>query len=141
MNIFEVKIEWFYDNDNEKTKLNWLCYEFACDFYDAIMKSNKLFRFVKKHSKKDIAKFCEYFSKSIKDNIESKRMTLSEITADCEKHISEYYHRNSETENGYFADAAAEAWEHLMEMCETCSEKCISDPNGYSKYFSRYGGF
>ena len=138
MNTFEVKMEWFYENDDEKIKINWLCYEYACDIYDFIKGNNRLAFFIKKHSNKDIAKFCEYFSKNIKDNISNDLIDLSAITSFCEKHIADYYPRNIQMINEYLFDAAKQAWNNIKTNCQSCPEKCIEDRNSRSIYFDRY---
>ena len=140
MNTFEVKMEWFYKDDTEKTKMNWFCYEYACDLYDFIRASNRLVFFVKKRSKKEIAKFCEHFSKRIKENISDKLLDLSDIASVCEKHISEYFPRNIQMENEFILDAAIQAFSHTKSACSTCSEKCFENPDAHSRYFDRYSG-
>ncbi len=138
-----IKAEWFYDNEQEQTKINWFCFEYALEFYTFIMASESLGEYRKKNSPEQIAAFCTYFAKRMKKSLYDKLARLTSAVIIDEEYIADYYPQNPQRENLIFIDVAGKAWDHLLSVCETCPVRCISEREQRSQFFDRYekGGY
>jgi len=134
-----VKPEWFSMPYDDKTKMSWFHYDYACRLYTWIEDSqNKTVRrWGKRHSKEQIAEFCAYFSKrmqpSMYDMVEGHSTVLS-----CKVgYVRDYCHSNSRRENSELTELAQQAMSELLDDCNDCSDQCLSEPGAYCDHFDR----
>jgi len=132
-----VKPEWFSMPYDDKTKMSWLHYEYACRLYTWIEDSqNKIVRrWGKRHSKEQIAEFCAYFSKrmqpSMYDIVEGNSTVLS-----CKVgYVRDYCHSNGSRENSELTELAQQAMSELLDDCNDCPDQCLSEPGAYCDHF------
>lgn len=75
-----IKMEWFYEIYDYKTKLNQFLYEFALEYYDHIKDNEKLAVYRKQYSSQDIAVYCTYYARRLKESalkaVKGQRKTL-----------------------------------------------------------------
>jgi effector-binding domain-containing protein len=121
-----IKAEYFYENDDEKIKLNWFCYEYAFFLYNEIRESIKLTKFKKQKNQEQIVKFCVYFSKEMKKSIFERLGKLTNATVIYEKYVESYFPENNKAINMFILEVAARAWDTLLAGCEICPTQCIS---------------
>jgi|DewCreStandDraft_4_1066084.scaffolds.fasta_scaffold19086_3 uncharacterized Fe-S radical SAM superfamily protein PflX len=138
-----IKASWFYMFESEKTKFNWFCYEYACTLYDHIRKSGRLKKWRSERSDLQIAEFCAYFAKRMKQSVLDKLAERTDATTADEEYIADYCHENTHSQNMAIMDVAGEAWDELLSSCETCPNRCISERHARSKFFDRMerGGY
>ena len=136
-----IKASWFYWDDSEKTKFNWFLYEYACTLYDHIRRSKNetLNRWRAKHSNKQVAEFCAYFSKRMRQSVLDSIARHAKETIGDEEYICDYCHTNTLDENGAILETAVSAWSELLEICVICPERCITERDNRSMFFDRTG--
>jgi hypothetical protein len=134
-----VKPEWFSMPYDDKTKMSWFHYEYACQLYNQIKDSrNKTVRrWDKRHSKEQIAEFCAYFSKRMQpcmyDIVEERSTVLS-----CKVgYVRDYCHCNSRQENSELTELAQQAISELLDDCNDCPDQCLMEPGMYCEHFDR----
>jgi hypothetical protein len=137
MQIDPIKAGYFYNTEDEKTKLNWFCYEYAFFLYKNIMDAKKLARYRKKNNHEQIVSFCVYFSKEMKHSIHEKLGGLVEHTTFYEEYVEKYYPNNTSRENYFILNIAAKAWDELLSNCVNCPARCISEMNKKSILFDQ----
>jgi len=140
-----VKASWFYTLKNEKIKFNWFCFEFACKYYEHLIKTNnkKLKKWLSKRSGLQVAEYCAYFSKRMKLSVINRLAGITEETIADEEYISDYCHTNKHSENTALIEVAEEAWDELTEVCVTCPTRCVSERYAWCEFFDRMerGGY
>ena len=129
MSIDPIKAKYFYENENEKTKLNWFCYEYAYVLYKNIMEAKILKKYRKKNKNEQIVKFCVYFSKETKRSIHEKIGGIVENTTFYEEYVKNYYPNNTNKENYLLLNVATKAWDEMLSNCVNCPTRCISEMN------------
>jgi len=134
-----IKSTWFYIHESEKTKLNWFLYEFACTLYVHMSssKNSVLQRWKSKRSNKQLAEFCAYFSKRMKQSIYDRLDGLTVATVGKEDYIFDLCHTNTAAENGAILDVVESSWDELLAICEICPARCISERDEYCTLFDR----
>jgi len=141
-----IKASWFYTSEDEKTKMNWFLYEYACKLYDHIGESRK--KTVKgwKAQRGDgqIAEFCAYFAKRMRQNIFSEPVDNPEediTTAD--EFIRDYCHCNTRRETEALVGIGEAAWLELIRTCFVCPVRCLSEMSERCEFFDRMerGGY
>ncbi len=133
-----IKAEWFYTDESEQTKINWFCFEYALEFYTFIIKSQALRKYCKRNSNDEIAAFCAYFAKRMKKSVYDQLGPITPVTIIDEEYIADYYPKNTQRQNMVFIDAAGEAWDNLLSICEACPSRCISEREKRSEFFDSY---
>lgn len=138
-----IEAQWFYKGKEEKTKINWFCFEYALEFYTHVMNSKVLRRYRAKNSSDQIAAFCAYFAKRMKKSLYDRLARLTDAVIIDEEYIADYYPKNTQSQNKVFIEVAGQAWDELLSVCETCPVRCISERNQKSEFFDRYekGGY
>ncbi|HOJ12713.1 MAG TPA: hypothetical protein PK733_19280 [Clostridiales bacterium] len=132
-----IKAKWFYMFASEKIKFNWFCYEYACMLYDHIRKSERLKKWKSERSDLQVAEFCAYFAKRMKQAVLDKLNGLTDATTADEEYIADYCHENTHKQNLIIMDIAGEAWDELLSSCEVCPNRCISERYARSEFFDR----
>ena len=134
-----VQATWFYMDAGEKIKFNWFLYEYACDLYEGIKRSRKnaLRKWKSQRSEIQIAEFCAYFSKRMRQSVTDKLAGLTEETEADEEFICDYCHTNTHSENVAILEVAGKVWEELLDVCVACPNRCVSERYRYSEFFDR----
>jgi len=124
-----VKATSFYQDDGDKIKLNWFCYEYANNLYLSIKRSKDLAQYVKKHTEGDIAAFCLYFAKRVKKSIHERLIGETEGVSFHTGYVFEFYPNISEKQIVALCQAGMDAWEDQLRACTNCPNRCLT--NGY----------
>jgi len=95
MTLDNVKAKNFYQDDGDKTLLNWCLYEYANILYTKIKESHDLANYRKNRCGNEIETFCVYFSKNT--------------------------HRQTQR----LLDAALSAWNEHVSICSNCPNQCL----------------
>ena len=117
----------FYNDDGDKIKLNWFLYEYANLLYMKIAASPKLARYRKLYSEDQIAAFCVYFSKRLRNSIHNKQTGRSDSVVFDGKYVYEFHPKNSFAQTQLLVDIALSAWEDQLRNCAGCSHQCLID--------------
>ena len=132
-----VKPEWFSMPYDEKIKMSWFHYEYACQLYRQIVNSRKkiILQWSKRHSDEQIARFCAYYSKRMQpcmyEIVEGRSTALS-----CQVgYVRDYCHSNSKQENSDLTGLAQQAMSELLDDCNDCPDQCLSEPGAYCGHF------
>jgi hypothetical protein len=140
-----VQASWFYIDESEKVKMNWFLFEYACELFVKIKGSRKkaLTKWKAQRSEEQIAEFCAYFSKRMRQSIVDRLAGKTEETVADEEYICDYCHTNTRQENDAILEAAEKAWDELLEVCGVCPSRCISERHMRSELFDRMerGGY
>jgi len=134
-----IRTTWFYIDDDEKTKLNWLVYEYACELYGVIKKSRKksLKAWIAERSDEQIAEYSAYYAKrmrrSLIDLLEGRSRTLDALGA----YVTDYVHSTTYEASGQLTDLGGEAWGQLMFSCAICPQRCMQEAHKLSEFFDR----
>ncbi|MDR1972395.1 MAG: hypothetical protein LBQ46_10805 [Treponema sp.] len=138
LEIDPIKAKYFYDNEEEKIKINWFCYEYAFILYSHLKNSDKLKKYRKNNTQEQITNFCVYFSKEMKKSIYEKLGGLVEATTFYEKYVEQFYPDNTSRENLTLLNTAAQAWDELLGSCVVCPNRCISEMNRKCSLFDEF---
>ena len=124
---------------DDKTKMSWFHYEYACQLYNQITNSQKksVRRWIKQYSQEQIAEFCAYYSKRMQpcmyEIVEGRSTELS-----CKVgYVRDYCHGNTRQENSELTELAQQAMSELLDDCNECPNLCLSEPGTYCEFFDR----
>ena len=135
LGISMIKPTSFYSSENEKTKLNWFCYELSMGIYDEI-KENFGKRLKKyKIDNEALAEFSIYISKKMKDIILQKLSDRIENVYFSYEMVESYFPNLSDRQVNKMLDAISKAWDELLSICEICPTRCISEKDAYCTMF------
>jgi len=129
MSIDKVGACNFYKDKGDKTKQNWFLYEYSNMLYSKIEESRALAAYRKKRGEEDIAAFCVYFSKRMRQSIanaDAGRTSGVEING---RYVYEFYPGNTYAQTQKLLEAAVEAWDEHLQTCSACPNLCLA--NGY----------
>lgn len=130
-----IKQDSFYSCKEEKTKLNWFCYEIAMAFYDHIQDALERELEKNKINSEALAGFSIFLSKKMKSVI------LQKIAGEIEKAylshewIEEYFPSIDDELVNKVLDAMAKAWDEQLGFCEVCPTRCISEKDAQCTMF------
>jgi len=120
-----VKAERFYQDDGDKIKLNWFCYEYANNLYSAIKLSKKLAQYRAQHKPEQIVDFCLYYAKRMRKSIYDKNAGKSESVAVSVQYIYEYKPECPSKQAQALIEAAETAWNDTILGCTVCPNRCL----------------
>lgn len=131
-----IKSTAFYSDEQEKTKLNWFCYELALNFNLAIKselggKLEKRYRI----DEEKIADFSIYFARKMKEIILQKLSGEIETIYFAYYLIEAYFPYLSNRMINKMLDALEEAWDELLSICECCPTRCVTERDEYCTMF------
>ena len=137
----QVKSFWFYRSESGKSKFNWFCYEYACSLFEHIKDSRKkaLVKWRSQRSDEQIAEFCAYFSKRMRQSINYQLAGATKETEFDDAYVTDYCHTNTQREDEAIIEAACDAWEELLGTCSICPCRCISERYAQCGFFDRMG--
>ena len=123
-----IKPTSFYSNEQEKTKLNWFCYELALNFNLAIKrKAGKKLEKRYGIDEEEIANFSIYFAKEMKKIILQKLSGEIETVYFSYDLIEAYFPYLKDKMSNKIMDAIVEAWDGLLDICEICPTRCVTE--------------
>ena len=134
-----IRTTWFYIDDDEKTKLNWLVYEYACELYGVILKSRKksLKAWKAARSDEQIADYCAYYAKRMRRSLikmlEGRSRTIDALGA----FVTDYVHSTTYEVSDELTELGGVAWNQLMAICAACPQRCMPEANRLSSFFDR----
>jgi hypothetical protein len=137
MSFDYAEAERFYQDDGDKIKINWFCYEYANNLFMEIRSSVNLTRYRQKYTQEQIVLFCVYFAKRLRKSIFDAQagsvgnMTLNGV------YISEFYPDAKHSQKRMLLEAAERAWERQMLGCSGCVNHCLHDGYGKTEMFDR----
>ncbi|MCL1791290.1 MAG: hypothetical protein FWG40_08040 [Peptococcaceae bacterium] len=123
-----VKAERFYQDDGDKIKLNWFCYEYANNLYSSIKSSPNLNPYVASQTPAQIADFCLYYAKRMRRSLYNKQTGKNDNIEINAQYVYEYNPRCSRKQAQAFIEAAQIAWEETTFMCSVCPCRCLLEP-------------
>jgi len=140
MKVPEGKIaaEWFYENEEGKTKLNWFLYEVALEYQMYIKDAAELKAFRKEQGDRSIASFCTHFAKRMKQSVLERLEGMTEATIIYDEYITDFYPQLRQDQVDMLMDAAGKAWDSHMTACEACPTRCISEKDEKCFMFDSY---
>jgi len=121
----KVKAERFYQDDGDKIKLNWFCYEYANNLYRAIETSVKLTGYRAKHKPDQIADFCLYYAKRMKKSIYNSSAGKTNGVEVSNRYIYEYNPECPKKLAQALVEAAEVAWDETLLGCSICGNRCV----------------
>ena len=140
-----IPASWFYLDEDEKIKLNWFIYEYALMLYDHINGSRKktLSKWKSRQSEREIAEFCAYYAKRMKQSVRAVREGAEKAILMPEYYVSDYSHATTHRENRAILDVASAAWTEKMHICKACGGGCTYDGEMRCEFFDRMerGGY
>lgn len=130
-----IKPTSFYSSENEKTKLNWFCYELSLSIFDEIR--GNLGKRLKKFEIDDaaIAELSIYLSKKIRNIILQKLSGKIKKIYFSHEMIELYFPDLSDRLAGKMLDIVTKAYDELLSVCEICPTRCISEKDAYCTMF------
>ena len=126
MGTDKVAADNFYKDSGDKIKQNWFLYEYSNILFSKIEESLELATYRKKHGEKNIAAFCIYFSKRLRESIsnaQEKKTTGVVIDA---RYVYEFYPDNSRAQTQRLLNAALSAWKEHLTVCSNCPNQCLT---------------
>lgn len=125
MSIDKVRAKNFYQDDGDKTMLNWFLYEYSNILYSKIEENPELKNYRKKHCANEIETFCVYFSKRLKKSVNDAQTGHTKgVTIDA-RYVYEFYPENTYQQTQRLLDAALSAWNEHVLVCLNCPNQCL----------------
>lgn len=131
-------MEWFHDVHGQKTKLDWFLFEIALEYYDCIKKNMDLASYREKYNEEQIAQYCTYYSRRMKDNFIKNFKGRTKNIMIYGEYIGDYYPHHTTEENTRLQDVAMEAIESILQVCASCPQDCQQDYDSMSVFFDQY---
>jgi hypothetical protein len=120
-----VQADRFYQDNADKIKLNWLCYEYANSLYSAVCTSSQLSKYRTSHTESEIADFCLYFSKRMRKSIFDKLTGVADTIMFRTSYVREFYSAMGVKQMDALLEVAISAWNHQLHGCSTCPNQCL----------------
>ena len=127
MSVDKVCAENFYKDRGDKIKQNWFLYEYSNILHSKIEESSKLSNYRKKHKEEDMAAFCVYYSKRLRQSIFNVNTGKTKGVAIDARYVYEFYPDNTYTQTQRLLEAAGDAWHEHLQACANCPTQCIQD--------------
>jgi len=134
-----IKPESFFSARNEKTKMNWFCYEIALETYKRI--SDRLGeRLVKSGITEDaLTDFSVKLAKDTKVQILDWMEGRIEKVCFSDETVRTRFPSLDDDMIDEIFDAILEAWDGLLEICGSCPNACITNRNEIAPMFDGDG--
>jgi hypothetical protein len=115
----------FYQDNGDKIRINWFCYEYANNLYNEIKADKKLSQYRKDHTPTQMAEMCIYLAKRMKKSINDKQTGKSENVAIHAQYIYEYNRKYTQKQAKALIEVALTAWEATLLGCTVCPSQCL----------------
>lgn len=120
-----IQADKFYQDNADKIKLNWLCYEYANSLYTAIRAGTGLPKAIKGLAEAEVADFCLYFSKRMRKSVYDKLTGATNATAFRTSYVREFYPSMSVKHMDALLAVAMTAWNQQLLGCNVCPHQCL----------------
>lgn len=130
-----IQMEWFYDLEGHKTKLNWFLLEIALEYFDRIRSSKALSTYWEQYDQIQIAQFCAYYARRMKKGLLNCLRGRTKHLIAYQEIIDDFYPHHGDKLNRQLHDTAKEAWDSMLSGCENCSQQCLSDYKSRTRLF------
>jgi hypothetical protein len=127
MSLDHAKAEQFYQDDGDKVKINWFCYEYANNLFIEIRSGASLGRYRKEHTQEQIAAFCVRYAKRLRKSVFDALLGHTKGVGIRESYICEFYPDVSHRQMQGLFDAASKAWENQLSGCSGCPSRCLQE--------------
>ena len=134
----KIQAEWFYGNEEGKTKLNWFLYEVALEYQMFIKDTPELKAYRKSHGDRNIALFCAHYAKQMKQSVFERLAGKTDATICYEEYITDFYPEMKEDQICLLMEVAEKAWDSHLSVCESCPTRCISEKDEKCFLFDDY---
>jgi len=130
---------WFYVDERDKNKLNWLLYEYSHIIFDHIMSTRKslIVKWKRRQDETRIAEFCAYYAKRMKHSILAYQSGTATGVLMPEYFVSDFWHTNTRLENRVIMEIAHVAWTEKLQICSACMGGCIYERDTWCELFDR----
>lgn len=125
MSIDKVSAKNFYQDDGDKTMLNWFLYEYSNILYSKIEESPKLKNYRKKHCANEIEAFCVYYSKRLRKSVNNAQTGHVKGVMIDAGYVYEFYQENTYQQTQRLLEAALSAWNEHVLVCSNCPNQCL----------------
>ena len=136
-----IPATWFYMDEDEKLKINWFLYEYACKLFEYFERSRKkgLTKWRARLADAQLAEFCAYFAKRMRATVYMMHLQVDEemVALSDEKYIRDYCHENTSAENAALLLICEAALIDLLEVCASCPVRCLDDMHSRCEIFDR----
>jgi len=134
-----IRTTWFYIDEDEKTKLNWLVYEYACELYDVIRSSRKkaLKAWKAERNDEQIAEYSAYYAKRMRKSLIDLLEGRSKVIDALGAFVTDYVHSTTYDASDALIELGGDAWGKLMGICSVCPQRCLQEANRLSDFFDR----
>jgi hypothetical protein len=120
-----ISADRFYQDNADKIKLNWLCYEYANSLYAAIRASSRLPKAIKGRDESEIADFCLYFAKRMRKSLYDKLTGAMDAIAFRTSYVRAFYPTMAVKHMDAFLAVAMTAWDQQILSCNACPRQCL----------------
>ena len=127
----------FYTSEEEKTKLNWFCFEFALELEMFIHRDRKLRSQLwrKKINDKKIAGFCIHYAKHMKGEVLDQLSGKVPNVRIGYEQIETYFPTIGDLLVDRLLTVTAKAWDSQTDACVSCPTRCISEKDHMAPMF------
>lgn len=125
MSFDKVRAKNFYQDDGDKTMLNWFLYEYSNILYSKIEESPKLKSYRKKCCAKEIETFCVYFSKRLRKSVNDAQTGHTKGVTINARYVYEFYQENTCQQTQRLLEEALSAWKEHLLVCSNCPNQCL----------------
>ena len=138
MNLSPIQIEWFYYLEGEKTKLNWYLLEITLEYYDRIMVKPELKSFCEQYNEKQIAQYCAYYARRIKESILRYLRGQRKRVIFYHEYAGDFYPHHDAQMNALLSRVAREAFDYMWPRCKVCPQRRLWEHEDRSPLFDEY---
>jgi hypothetical protein len=135
--IDTISADKFYQDNADKIKLNWLCYEYANDLYTAVRVDSRLPKTIKGRAESEIADFCLYFAKRMRKSIYDKLTGATDAITFRTSYVREFYPSMAVKHMDAFLEVAMMTWEQQLKGCFVCPHQCLRTGFDLTDMFDR----
>jgi hypothetical protein len=127
----------FFSRAEEKTKLNWYCFEYARGLEMLIRRDRRLCGQLRRKKVDDraIAGFCIHYAKKMQREIIDRVSGHTKNVRLGYEEIETYFPDIGDLLVDRLLTAAAKAWDWQTDACVVCPTRCISERNEIAPMF------
>ena len=130
-----IQPDHFFSNQQEKTKLNWLAFELACEIDRAVPLKLKKYLSRRGYTKQTFNISCIKLA-NLLQGVAMKKLgnEISDMQINYTEVERAFPKLNDKTVNNLL-DCTAAAWENLLSICVSCPSACVSNKDDYCPMF------
>jgi len=132
-----IQMEWFYNVEGEKTKLNWFLLEFALAYYESIRGSETLDLYREWYDEEQVAQFCAYYSRRLKKSLLNCLRGRTKSVVFYREYVDDFYPQHKDLTNYMLHSLAKCSYDNML-SCEHCPQRCLVDYKAKSPQFDEW---